>query len=246
MKLAEPQDIRTALTLLTRLPISAGAPSPRMAEAAWAFPLAGLVLALLAGLITSIALWLGLSPALSAVLLLATLTVTTGAMHEDGLADTADGFWGGWDREKRLAIMKDSHIGTYGVLALILSFAARWAALTVLISQGNWLGPLIATACLSRAAMPVLMHALPNARETGLSHHAGRPGRDTVLLGIACAGLIALLCTGATVITLAAIAALTVALVGSVARAKIGGQTGDVLGAAQQITEITLLAALAA
>jgi adenosylcobinamide-GDP ribazoletransferase len=215
-----------------------------MAEAAWAFPLVGLVLALIAGGLGSIAIWAGLSPALSAIVILASFTFTTGAMHEDGLADTADGFWGGWDKAKRLDIMKDSHIGTYGVLALIISFAARWAALTALISQEDWLGPLIATACLSRATMPVLLQTRPNARQTGLSHHTGRPERSTVMLGIGLAALIALICTGSTAVTLAMIAALSTILMATLARAKIGGQTGDVLGATQQITEIALLATL--
>lgn len=242
--LALPEDIRTACMLLTRLPMTAGATSERMKQAAWAFPLAGLLLALLAGLIGGLGQWSGLPASLTALLVLATVTIISGAMHEDGLADTADGFWGGWDRPRRLEIMKDSHIGTYGVIALLLSFGARWAALVVIIGQGNWLWPVIAVACLSRAAMPVVMHSLPNARTSGLSHHAGRPDRNTVLLGIVIAVTLAVFTTGLLAFKLVILCGLATVAMAALARHKIGGQTGDVLGATQQICEITLLAAL--
>ena len=99
--------------------------------------------------------------------------ITTGAMHEDGLADTVDGLWGGWTRDRRLEIMKDSHIGTYGVLALIVSAGLRWSVLAGLLTLGA--GPVVAIAVLSRASMPALMAALPNARGDGLAHKVGAP-----------------------------------------------------------------------
>ena len=240
-------DLAVALSLLSRLPL-AGLPveNKRGARAAWAYPLAGLVLGGIAGLTGLIALWVGLPSALVALCMLAALIILTGAMHEDGLADTVDGFWGGWAVARRLEIMKDSHIGTYGVIALILSLAARWAALWGLVSigMGTALDGLIVAAMTSRAMMPAMMWALPNARADGLSRHVGRVPGQTVLIGLGLAGIAALLLTGATA-TLALIVAGVVTLgMGALARAKIGGQTGDTLGATQQVTEIALLCTL--
>ena len=177
-------DILLALVLLTRLPLPhlPKAAFKRQSAAVWAFPLAGLAVALPACLVAALALSLGLPPMVAAGLALAVQILLTGAMHEDGLADTADGFWGGFDKARRLEIMKDSQIGTYGVLALILGLGLRWMALAALLeTAGPWL--LVGLAALSRAAMPVLMHGLPNARQAGLSHGVGRPGKLPVALG---------------------------------------------------------------
>ena len=239
------EDFPLALALLTRLPIHA-CRFDRGARAAWAYPLVGVMVGSLAAIAGLIAFWLGLPPAVTALISLSFLTVLTGAMHEDGLADSADGLWGGWDRARRLEIMKDSHIGSYGVLALLFSFAARWAALWTLFDSGAGLAfiGILAAATLSRAPLPALMATLPNARNTGLSHATGRPPARTAWLAIAIAtGLAVLLLgfSGIGAIIWAGLAALSVALI---ARAKIGGQTGDILGACQQVTEITVLFAL--
>ena len=157
-------------------------------------------------------------------------------MHEDGLADCADGFWGGYDPTRRLEIMKDSQIGSYGVLALLLGIGLRWQALTVLLGSGPDLGPDLAVAMLSRAAMPALMRGLPNARQSGLSQSVGRPRwplsrRDRGPVGAAAGAAtgrsqgIGPRSDGMAVTTLG---------MGLLARRKIGGQTGDVLGACQQ------------
>lgn len=236
------KDISTALALLTRLPVRAE--FDRKSDASWAYPLAGTVIAILANIIAGLALWFGVDPALAAVIWIAAALVLTGAMHEDGLADTADGFWGGWDPAKRLEIMKDSLIGSYGVLALVLSVAARWAALWLLMAHSNWFWTMIAIETLSRAVMPALMHALPNARDTGLSHSQGQPTRETAALALAIGAAISLLMLGLYAIPLILLAGAAAALVGWLAKSKIGGQTGDVLGATQQITAITLLIAL--
>lgn len=241
--LARPADIAEALALLTRLPVTVT--NRRGAAAAWAWPVAGLVTALIAGCLGLAALRLGLAPALAAAFILALQIALTGALHEDGLADSADGFWGGPDRARRLEIMKDSRIGSYGVLALGLALIARWSALTLLVEAGWLLGPLLATAALSRAPMAALSAALPNARGTGLAKSVGRPGQNTVLLGIALAFLSALLAVGWSLLAPAFWIVLTTAGLGLVAKAKIGGQTGDVLGAGQQLAEIAALAVFA-
>lgn len=235
-------DLRLALGLLTRLPLPGQPDMARGAASAWAWPLAGLAPALLAGL----AIWLssGLGAGLSAALALAVMAMVTGAMHEDGLADTADGLWGGWTAERRLEIMKDSHIGTYGVLALVLSALARWSLLAGLIAAGHALPALLAAAMLSRVPMVALMAWMPPAREGGLSRAVGRPGLRTAGIGGSVALLLSMALCGGVAIW-AALAALVVAAgLGGVAQAKIGGQTGDILGASQQLAEIAALAIL--
>ena len=237
------QDILAAFGLLTRLPLPPH--RPRGGTAAWAWPLVGIGIGGLAGL----AGWVtqGLGAGVAAAVVLATQALLTGAMHEDGLADTADGLWGGWTRERRLEIMKDSHIGSYGVLALLLVTLIRWSALTALIGAGAFLAAAVAAAALSRAPMAVLMALMPNARPTGLSQAVGRPPFGTALVALVLALAVATLAVGPVATLLAALlAALPCTALALVARARIGGQTGDVLGAAQQLAEAAVLAVLAA
>lgn len=241
-------DIPAAIGLLTRLPVKVDmdAATARGAASAWAYPLAGLVVGVICTACATLALTLGLAPAIAAVLSLATATIITGAMHEDGLADTADGFWGGWDPARRLDIMKDSHIGAYGVIALILSYLIRWSALTVIISGGTFWPAIIAIAMTSRASMVNLMAALPNARATGLSQSVGRPQATTAHIATAIATLTCLLLMGGTGIAVVIAIAFTTLACALIAQAKINGQTGDTLGAAQQLSEIAALLTLAA
>lgn len=247
-------DFAQAMTLLTRIPVplpdpppaSDPAPGQQSQRIVWAFPLAGVVVAVGAFSPAWIAGWWGLPPGGVAFVALAVAIVLTGAMHEDGLADVADGFWGGWTRARRLEIMKDSRVGTYGVLALVLSVLARWWTLSQLSTAGELAAGLIAVAMLSRASMGVTMAWLPNARDSGLAHSYRRAGLRPAEVGVALAviGAILLLGWGAlAAVFWAVIAAGAVALV---ARAKIGGQTGDVLGCQQQIVEITVLLVLVA
>ena len=236
------QDILSAFGLLTRLPLPRH--QPVGADAAWAWPLVGLVVGVLAGAAGWIAQGLGAGVAAGIVLILQALL--TGAMHEDGLADTADGLWGGWTRERRLEIMKDSHIGSYGVLALLLVTLVRWSALAALIAGGQW-AALIAAGTLSRAPMAVMMALMPNARGAGLSQAVGRPAFGTALVALVLALVVATLLVGPVATLMATmLAALPCAALALTARAKLGGQTGDILGAAQQLAEAAVLAALAA
>jgi adenosylcobinamide-GDP ribazoletransferase len=243
-------DIPVAFALLTRLPL------PRLpdtafeqqARAAWAFPLVGLVAALLAGGVGGFALWVGLPDAAAVGLVLGMQIIITGAMHEDGLADTADGLWGGWSAERRLEIMQDSAIGTYGVLSLILSLGLRWAALSVIVAGGNipLVASIIAVGVVSRGLMPTMMMALPHARNIGLSHSFGTPGRAVSTIAASLATFIAIAVSGAAVLIPIGLACVGVTCVALIARAKIGGQTGDILGASQQIAEIIMLLSFAA
>ncbi len=235
-------DLSDAIGLLTRLPVRTN--GQRGAKTAWAWPVAGAIVGLIAATVAGLALWIGLSSWIAAGMALITQIILTGAMHEDGLADCADGLWGGWDRETRLKIMKDSHIGTYGVVALCLSLLLRWSLIFGLINAGHIFGPLIATAALSRIPMVVLMRWLLPSRKTGLSAGIGRPDQETVILAAAAGLIIALLFVGFATLPAVIAAAATGGAVASIATAKIGGQTGDVLGASQQSAEIGILIAL--
>ncbi len=240
--LVSPADIPVALALLTRLPVPANDFS-RSANAAWAYPVVGLVVGALAALGGSLAHYFGLPTPLTALISLSILIISTGAMHEDGLADTADGLWGGHDPARRLEIMKDSRIGAYGVIALILGISARWAALWLLyeIGPGVATAAILASAALSRATMPALMATLPHARSSGLSQGVGQVSHPTALLAIAIGAIATLLLTGSSLFGALFWAALVTFILAQIARAKIGGQTGDILGATQQITEIAIL-----
>ena len=240
----KPRDIAVAASLLTRLPIRLPDEAyTRGAQASWAYPLAGVSIGFFATCVGLLTGWIGLPAPAVALAILATMIVTCGAMHEDGLADCVDGFWGAWNRIKRLEIMKDSQIGTYGVIALILSLAARWFGLTTLVEQ-DMLWALIGVAALSRAGMPVVMAALPHARDFGLSLAQGRPDRRVALAAVALSAVVGLVTIGWATIGLLVISAVAVSGVVLLAKAKINGQTGDVLGATQQVLEVLLLMAL--
>lgn len=241
-KLFSLMDIPLALVLLTRLPVPR-LPDPvfsRQAQSVWAFPFVGLIVGGLACLVGWSALALGLPVMASAGLLMAALIATTGAMHEDGLADMFDGLWGGFTRERRLEIMKDSHIGTYGVLALILSQLVRISAISALLTAGA-VGAILSACIVSRALMSVVMTGLPLARKSGLSRSVGTPQVPSVIAALGLAAALALLFLGAGAVIAVVFAAGSTAVIALIAKAKIGGQTGDILGATQLVSEITFL-----
>ncbi len=243
-----PGDPLEALRLLSRLPLPHGAAPRRGAAAGWAWPLAGALIGALAALAGGAALWLGLGAGSAAACVLGAQILITGALHEDGLADCADGFWGGQDPRQRLEIMRDSRIGSYGTLALIVTLLLRWNLIATLLAHGAFaaFAPLVAAGALSRAPLVALLHLLPNARGDGLAAAFGQPARATVLLAAAWGLLPALLLSGPAALGAAVAVAGAAALAARIARAKIGGLNGDALGAAQQLCEIAALAAFAA
>ena len=250
-------DILHCLAFLTRLPVAMPAEAVQpgsLARASWAFPLAGVVVGAGAGLALMAAAALGLSPLVGAFAAVAAAVVLTGALHEDGLADVADGFGGGHDRAAKLAIMRDSRIGTYGVLALLLSVGLRVSLLASLVSSVGAALVLIAAGALSRATIVPVMATLLHARTDGLGVGAGRPKRGiagtAMVLGAIIAGLALGPWKGAFLepwaIPAALLAAgLAAAGVAVLARRQIGGLTGDVLGTVQQAAEIAVLAVAA-
>ncbi len=239
-------DLKICVGVLTRIPVppSSLPEDLSVSGASRYFPLVGGAIGLLGGIAVMLAAWLSFSPIVTSVFGLLAMTLVTGALHEDGLADTIDGLGGGSTRERRLAIMHDSQIGCFGVVALIFNFALKWAALTTIvgISVGDAVFALIATAAASRAVLPVVMHYVPIAREDGLSADAGRPGFDRATVAFLIGSAFLIFCLGfqtgiVSLVLGAAVAAMFIYFVAN----RIGGQTGDVLGATQQITEGVVL-----
>jgi adenosylcobinamide-GDP ribazoletransferase len=236
------RDLALCLVFLTRLPLPVFDFRDRtLAQAIWAAPLAGLVVAVIAALVFAVATSLGLSPGTAAALTLAASLLATGCLHEDGLSDVADGFGGGKSREKKLEIMRDSRIGAYGASALALSLLIRWTALSDIANPISVLATLIAAHMASRGLFGAFMHWLPPARSDGLSAGAGTVSRETAIVGAAI-GLAALLLLGPTGAIGAAILLAAIFLgLRALCLSQIGGHTGDTLGALQQFAEIAVL-----
>ncbi|MEL6570678.1 MAG: adenosylcobinamide-GDP ribazoletransferase [Pseudomonadota bacterium] len=241
------QDLPAALGLLSRIPvrIDVERAQARGAAAAWAYPIVGILLGALMIVLAGALGWAGVPAAVIAMLVIASSIIITGAMHEDGLADSADGLWGGWDKARRLEIMKDSRIGAYGVLALVLAIGLRWTCLSVLLADPLWVAALLIPGTLSRAAMVAVMLALPNARVGGLSGSVGRPSRKACVIAIGIGVIMAVLLLGLAGVWVMLIGAIAALACAAIANRKIGGQTGDILGATQQVTEIAVLVTLA-
>lgn len=246
-------ELTAAIIFLTRLPLPfRGEWHADLHQRAmtW-FPIVGALIGAAGGLVYWGADGLGLPPTLAALLTLAALVWLTGALHEDGLADVADGFGGGRDKSSKLEIMKDSRIGTYGGVALLLAVLLRAGALAALAEPRSVALALIGAHAFTRGAMPALKLALPEARQGGVSASMGKPNSARAVtaafigftLGATALGQMHLGSGFAGLAVLAAATAATV-LVGRLALRQIGGVTGDVLGAAQQVGEITFLLAL--
>ena len=151
-------DLAACLGFFTRLPAGRfGFGEVNFADALWAAPVAGAVVGVAAGTAFAIAAWLGLPPTLAALVALAAAILVTGSLHEDGVADIADGFGGGNTRERKLEIMKDSRNGTFGVVALVMVLLARWAAISAVGGSGNAVLALVAAHAASRALLPGFM-----------------------------------------------------------------------------------------
>jgi len=237
-----------AIAFFTRIPMAMPAcHTGRLADAAWAFPLVGAGVGAVAAFAFLLAQLLGLGDWPAATLALLTGAVLTGALHEDGLADTADGLIGGRDRDERLAIMRDSQHGTFGVLAIVFSVLLRAAALASIGEPIHAGLALIAAHSASRAALPVAMRALAPARAEGLGAAAGRPRAAPVIGALTIGLLVSLAALGPSRgIVAFSLSGAAILVLGVLAHRHIGGYTGDVLGAFQQIGEIVMLLTAAA
>lgn len=239
---------KAAASFLTRLPLEDrdGPAAGGVARGCWAFPLIGAAVGALTAAV-AVAADGALTPLAAASLAAAAGVLLTGALHLDGLADSADSLGGG-SRERALEIMRDHSVGAYGAAAIALGLILRTALVSALLETSDALTPLIVAGALSRAAVLPLAFALPYARAVpgpgaALSGGLG-PGR--VALAIALAAGLAIALAGTDAIVALALGAAVVLAVGRFARRRLGGVTGDVLGATVELVELAVLLALVA
>jgi adenosylcobinamide-GDP ribazoletransferase len=241
-------DFRIALAFYTRLPIAlpAGVDGAALARASWCSPIAGAVVGVVAAFVYWASVRLNLPQFVAAALAVAASMLFTGCLHEDGLADTADGL-GGATRAQALDIMRDARIGTFGACALIVSFALRVGAITDLPKTSLVAWALIGTHAAARAGLPLFMRALPPARPDGLSAQAGAPTPRRAVAAALIGAVILWIALGAAAALIAIVFMLIgIGVLALVSHRKLGGQTGDVLGAAEQVGECIVLMTTAA
>ncbi len=249
------RDLGDCMRFLTRIPLRpANGEMAPISHTMRAFPLVGALLGAAGGLVFALCAALGLPSPICAIATVAALIALTGAFHEDGLADTADGFGGGWRREDKLAIMHDSRLGTYGAAALFLDLAARIAAIAAIggaAGAAGALAALIGTGAWSRSLIVVFLSRTPPARDRGQSHSAGNPDATTVRHAVVAGGAIAAIAVLAVFGVWSALVAFAASLgalvlVRRLCLTQIGGHTGDTAGTVQQASEIAMLLALVA
>ena len=249
-------DIARAAGFLSRLPMPARpfeGHDGSLVRASGMFPAAGVIIALCPGLVVLVLSAFGANAALTAVIALVALVGVTGALHEDGLADSADALGARGGREHMLEIMKDSRIGTYGVLALLMSFALRAISLTIILSViGGWSTflVLLAIAAASRAAMIWHWNTLPPARHNGVAASVGAPEESARTVALVSGAILFIALVSVTAGLIAALLCLALMAAAasqwtSMVRTRLHGHTGDTIGATQQITETVCLTALA-
>ena len=237
-----------ATTLLTRIPMppARAGDSAALGRAVWAYPIIGALVGAVGALVFFIAQSIGIAAAPAAWAALAAMILTTGCFHEDGLADFWDGIGGGHTIERKLAIMRDSRIGSYGAAALMLSLGVRSTAIAALADYGLAEAGLIASGLLGRSAIAGVLLTLGPARADGLAATAADPPAVRAWIGIALAAAVFVLlpplaATGAVLGTIAA----TLIMI-RLMRRQIEGYTGDALGATEQTVEMTALLAMLA
>lgn len=249
-------DLRSAVVFLTAIPGAAVGLATEQRfdfrQGARIFPIVGALIGAAGGFALILGVVLGMPALVTAALAVTVVVLATGALHEDGLADTADGFGGGGTPERKLAIMGDSRIGTFGAVALILSLGLRVATLAALVPAGGIRAAtvLIAAEAASRGAMVRLWHDLPAARPGGMSDKAGPPDERAMLVAMISSLFIVIAAVVPTFGLWAAIAASATLIatafgITRLSAYQIGGQTGDTLGACQQCTAIAFLIAIA-
>jgi adenosylcobinamide-GDP ribazoletransferase len=240
-------DLMISAAFCTRLPLPhAPITDQDIARASWALPIAGVLVGLIGAVVYWSAQAFGLPALPSAALTVAATLLVTGCLHEDGLADASDGFGGGNTRERKLEIMRDSRIGTYGTCAVVMSIVLRISALASIADPDlvGWV--LIAAHGAARATLPALMLLIPPARPDGLSARAGRPPPASAAVAIAMGVvlLVGSLGAGRGFITLLLVA-VAFGLFAWLCKRQLGGQTGDTLGAVEQISEMIVFVSAA-
>jgi adenosylcobinamide-GDP ribazoletransferase len=228
-----------AVQFLTRIPVRRRAAADTAAVVVW-FPVVGALVGAVVGAIAA-GLDHAVPSAVAAAVAVLTGVLITGAFHEDGLADTADAIAGGWTRERRFEILKDPRHGSYGVAALCGSIVVRVVAVASLGPAAAFAG-LVAAHALARGAAVAAMGAVPVARPDGLgADYARSVGAGRALAANLVAIAIGAAATGWWIGPLAAAAAVATVPVAVLARRALGGITGDVLGAIEQVAECVVL-----
>jgi adenosylcobinamide-GDP ribazoletransferase len=240
------EELKTALAFLTRLPAAwlgvDGQVRPDFTTAARVFPLAGAIIGAIGGLVLLLLSLVGVPSLVAGPAAVAATMILTGALPEDGLADTADGF-GVASREKKLEVMEDSRVGTYGAGALIFSVLLRSAALAAIAAHSPLAAALalVAGEAVSRAAVVRMWHDLPTASARSMASDLGPPDYNAMLVALVLAAVIVLLTAfpalGWRPTLLAGVLAIAAAYaVIRVVADALGGRTADTLGACQQVT----------
>ena len=236
-------ELNICVIFLTRMPLPMPATivQGHVSRALWAAPVVGAVIGAVGAAVYWLMHFLHVPAFPAAALAVVATVAATGALHEDGLADVADGFGGGATRERKLEIMRDSRIGAYGASALALSLLVRWSAISEFADPTQALLALIAAHAASRGLLGAFMHLLPPARSDGLSAGAGTVSIETAIAG-AVLGAIPLLLLGLGGAVFALILlGLIFAAFHALCLNQIEGQTGDTVGALQQLGEIAIL-----
>jgi adenosylcobinamide-GDP ribazoletransferase len=235
------EEVVSAFQFLTRIPM----PSPAfetdsLSRATKFFPLVGLVVGSGAVLLQKL-LGSHLSRPLTALILLMYLVLITGGLHEDGLADIADGFGGGWTKDQILVILKDSRIGSYGAIALVLSLLARYLLLGSLPIE-HFAAYVISAHVLCRWSSLPLSYFLPPARKQDGqgARIAKQTSLSSLILGSAFSIVVVVFALRRSAVAPLLVATLLAALSGWLYTRKIEGVTGDCFGATNQITEIAV------
>ena len=245
VELGSLRGLRVALAFLTRIPVPGAAhfEARDIGRAAPWFPVVGALLGCVLGGLGLLVVAGGAPCALAATMVVAVTVWTTGAFHQDALADAFDGLGGGRDRADALRIMRDSTIGAYGAVALVVALALRITATAVLLEGSAW-GWLVVAPAVGRGASMLLGGLLPYAR----AHQAGLGRALTDHVGVAqlwATGLVSLilaLLVGWWMPLVLASAGLLTYRLGKAAHRRVGGVTGDVLGAATELVEVGILA----
>ncbi|GBQ39997.1 adenosylcobinamide-GDP ribazoletransferase [Komagataeibacter europaeus] len=240
-------DLVCGIGLLTRLPVGGLArddPPYSMTRSIWCWPLVGAGVGACGGLLYAGLLWMGIAPLPAAGWSVGMLLLACGGLHEDGLADMADGCGGGQDRARKLEIMRDSRVGSYGVMALVIALLVRVTALAAMPGAVAVMAMPVAGA-LARASMVVVLWRLPPARGDGLASSMARlPGQALAACMVLAAASAVVLLPPARAVPACAVAIMAALVMCRFARQQVGGQTGDVLGATAVVTECAILAAL--
>ena len=228
-----------AIGFFTRIPVPIHNIS--LGRTVWAWPLVGGLLGSLVGLVGLILTAFGLPTVVVSLICLSIGILLSGGLHEDGLADTFDGIWGGMNPKRRLEIMSDSQIGSYGTISLIISILFRWSLLNILIEQGLLLEGLIVTGALSRSAMVPMMMFLSPAKQDGLGFSIGGISNISIGVNFVITLLLGIFLLGTLIFIPLLLSILLAFVISLLVKKKLGGYTGDTFGFLQQLSEIGCL-----